>query len=639
MIEFEGFLASFVSRMCTPGPGSLRRGGSQSENSSKNHAKHGGRRKGVGGGDLLDPHLFAPKKSVGTEERAGSSRRNVMSRHSLLLVAIMLTTRLAVAQAPQLSVLDSIPSGASVCGVGDVDGDGYDDYVRSNPWHGFAVGQVTCFSGNTGAVIWTTLGTAAGELFGTDIKPIADTNGDGRTDIIAGAPGHDGGGVNAGACYILSGTDGTEIHLQTFGTSNQWMGTTVTGLGDVDGDGLPEFAMGSPVADFAPVGPGVPDRGLVAIYSINAGSIEFIFGGAAGDMLGHSIDDAGSFEGNGFSHLVIGIPFGGTGMSLDDGEVRVYRVTATMADLVYSRIGGDNNCQYGFAVAGVGDTDGDGLDDILAGAPDWNLNGIDTGVVQLIRGGTHTTRSHSSTTDQDRRGTSVTGLGDVDGDGRADYAIGAIENFAGGEGHVTVVSGRSGGQIAYRDGAVPDGEYGAFVRGVGDVNGDGIADVAVGSGVTAGFDILGLAWTYPGSNEDLVLKTATDSPSVTSWPDVKYASDGDAVTLEMTSPNGSYIGTTPVLLAQPFVTGNLPVQPMGFPEAHVSPGDFAVLFSGYWAPYFGPSLLTEYGVELGFVIPPGLAGQSVMIQGACIAPSAKQSNPFFTATAAHELRF
>ena len=525
--------------------------------------------------------------------------------------------------------------GAAVCGVGDVDGDTYPDIVVGDPGYMSEVGRVRCLSGQDGSVIWTVIGGAAFDRMGHALAPLEDPNGDGIKDVVVGIPGYDGFAANSGRVEVRSGVDGSYIESYDGSAVGEHAGWAVAGLANALPGVSRQFAYGSPYYD----GVAGIDCGRLRIVDVLAGSLASIEGDDAGDRLGWALDNAGNFDGGVHDNLVVGIPFGGVGMNSGNGEVRVYRVAGI--EMLLQVSGTDVASELGYSVAGIGDANGDGIADIAAGAPDYNsMDHTDVGRVRVIPGpagfgGLSTTGSN----EQERVGTSVAGIGDMDGDGMPDYAFGAIQNIGSEPGYARVRSGFNHAPYLYRDGSVMGGTYGSVVRGVGDIDGDGLADVAVGDATNGVLHIVGLALTYPGSNEDLVMSVSTSSfIRLRRWPDVRVTWAGRRLRLRMHSPNESYVGSVPVILAQPFATGMPPVSPMGFPEAHVSLGDYAVMFSGYWAPYFAPYVLTPDGVSLSFEIPPGFDGQSMMIQGACIAPSARQGNAFFTATAAYEIR-
>lgn len=141
----------------------------------------------------------------------------------------------------------------------------------------------------------------------------------------------------------------------------------------------------------------------------------------------------------------------------------------------------------------------------------------------------------------------------------------------------------------------------------------------------------------PGSGDDLELRTGIDAqPGVR--PHVVQLFAGDPLLVRMVSPGGLQVGRSPVLLGQVFATGSPPASPSGFPEFHLSPTNLIfVLFDGNVSTPLGPALLPPGGIDLLFNIPPGLAGNSLMLQALTVTNTA--SNGFFAASNAKELRF
>lgn len=287
--------------------------------------------------------------------------------------------------------------------VGDAHGDGHDDLLvgaPSNDGHGAGAGKAYLFTSGLAAeqsaalATTTVYGTSstsavrhgapeAGDGVGSVLNAAGDVNADGTPDFILGCNGADDGGANAGLAAVFFGpAPAGEVSLRDADllylgdTDDLYVGDFADGIGDSNGDGYAEVAVSGDVALAGKVwifaGPGT--SGTVASAATT------LVGEADDDQAGASLAGAGDFDGDGASDLVVGA-YGADTSGLDAGASYVFLApfpdgTASMAT-AHERwtglVAGDG---AGRAVEGSGDYDGDGLADVLVGAPYADVGGL-----------------------------------------------------------------------------------------------------------------------------------------------------------------------------------------------------------------------------------------------------------------------
>ncbi len=297
-----------------------------------------------------------------------------------------------------------------------------------------------------------------------------------------------------------------------------WYGFAVRGIGDVDGDGHDDIAISAPLADGPPddsggIGEPTANRGMVSIWHGTGSATPSyagvflvpgvtIFGNDPGAGFGEVLA-SGDFDGDGFADLVIGAPNHGEGFAAA-GRVFLYRGGPDGLVVDAEQPGGPTwiegpqpGSQFGAAIACAGDVDGDGDDELLVGAPFFDPPGAtNAGRAELFDfdgGAWRKLATFDGAAIQGQAGFAVAGLGDVDGDGYDDFAVGAPDVVAvAHEGRVHLF--RGGPDL----GAAPEGEAvalapfwtstglageqrGYALAGLGDIDGDGCDDFAIGA--------------------------------------------------------------------------------------------------------------------------------------------------------------
>ena len=221
--------------------------------------------------------------------------------------------------------------GGSVAGVGDVNRDGYADIVvgaqSARPGGRRYAGQATVFSGKDGSVLHTFNGLAAGDMLGFSVAGVGDVDRDGFPDFIVGAPlAGPGGRLRAGQVRVFSGKDGSVLHTFNGLLSGNWFGYSVAEAGDVDRDGFPDFIVGAPYAYSGRWA----NAGQVRVFSGKDGSVLHTFNGiAARDSFGISVAGVGDVNRDGFPEFIVGAIEVDSGGRADAGQATVFSVATT----------------------------------------------------------------------------------------------------------------------------------------------------------------------------------------------------------------------------------------------------------------------------------------------------------------------
>jgi len=339
------------------------------------------------------------------------------------------------------------------------------------------------------------------------LAPGVDADGDGQADILAGAYGDNEAGISAGAAYLwlapfsgeLDTTDATA--KLTAEAAGDGAGYAVTAGGDADGDGEPDLVIAAPWHDA-----GAYDRGAVYIVtSLPSGTDTLalaeikLVGAVDEDRAGVDVEYAGDLDGDGQDDLVVGVPNHDPGNDPYAGAAAVlYGPLAgeiSLADADAMLIGTASDAHAGSVVASAGDVNGDGLDDLLVGSPllstgrAYLVHGPVYGEVELLNA--DETWSGISWPEVSEVGhpQGLAGVGDVNGDGLDDFAVGEWRWGEFGDNYMGRASLFLGPYVPNTslDGAdfhlygTDDwSTCGSHVTGAGDVNGDGIGDLLVG---------------------------------------------------------------------------------------------------------------------------------------------------------------
>ena len=379
------------------------------------------------------------------------------------------------------------------------------------------MGPINCGALGLGEVptnrITSNINLSNGDNYGYSIANIGDLDGDHIVDIVVGAYGDNTGGENRGAVYIhFMDRDGTVkengIHKIASGTNdNDWYGYSIANIGDLDGDGIVDIAVGARYDDTGGV-----NRGAIYIHFMN-----------------------------------------------DGGNVKQTRKIANGTDVNGPTL--INNDRYGSSIANIGDLNGDGIVDIVVGAMRDNTEGNSKGAVYIhfmnIDGSIKGTKEISSTTpngpdlsNRDWYGSSIANIGDLNRDGITDIAVGAVGDNTGGNdrGIVYIHFMNVDGTIDKTEeisNTTPNGpnllsndNYGSSIANIGDLNGDGITDIAVGAiGDDTGGNNRGAVYIHFMNSNGTVKKTFKIDDSTEGVNLLNNANYGRAIT-NMGNPDG-----------------------------------------------------------------------------------------------------
>ena len=357
--------------------------------------------------------------------------------------------------------------GESVSVAGDVDGDGIPDFIVGAPTRRSTNGYARVFSGSNGSVLYS-FEVDGTRRFGQSVSGAGDVNGDGRADLIVGE--------NSSA-RVFSGSDGSVLYSFDGDSSGDQFGFSVSGAGDVNGDGNADLIVGAPFDDN-----NGSNSGSARVLSGSDGSVLYDFNGeSVNDWFGVSVSGAGDINGDGVADLIVGASGNGP-----LGFARVF--SGSDGSVLYNFNGNDVSLPvdlFGQSVSGAGDVNGDGIDDFIVGAPGPETV-FRSGHARVLSGSDGSTlfEFHGFFFDsfESRFGGSVSGAGDVNGDGKADLIVGARfdDNNGLNSGSAHVLSGSDGSVLYKLTGELFD-SFGVSVSGVGDINEDGIDDFIVGS--------------------------------------------------------------------------------------------------------------------------------------------------------------
>lgn len=267
--------------------------------------------------------------------------------------------------------------GSAVAGVGDVDGDSWPDLAMGAPEaspHGPGSGRALIVSGRDGSTLHELFGDNTGDSFGATLCGVGLADSDGYPDFAIASPFDNDGGPDAGRVRVYSGRTGGVIHTLDGDSTADRFGSAVATAGDLDLDGRDDLAVGAWWDD-----PEGTDSGSVQVFSGASGErLLAILGNEAFGYLGAALDGGVDVDLDGWPDLLVGA-FGYNSSGMDAGRAWVY--SGRTGQLAATLPGLEVGDELGRALAFLGDADQDGFTDFAVGVPGSDAGASEAGAI------------------------------------------------------------------------------------------------------------------------------------------------------------------------------------------------------------------------------------------------------------------
>ncbi|HLP10963.1 MAG TPA: FG-GAP-like repeat-containing protein [Flavobacteriales bacterium] len=425
---------------------------------------------------------------------------------------------------PSKYFLGVLSFGTSVSEAGDVNGDGYGDIIVGNPLlsngnngEGKAFVYYGSASGIDATVDWTYETNVDSSLLGFSVSSAGDVNNDGFSDVIIGAIQFTNGQSKEGIAYVfhgsaagLSATPNTTLEGNV---ANAAFGWSVSTAGDVNGDQFDDVIVAA-----AYYTNGQLEEGAAYVFHGSAAGVSttaawLTESNQLESYYGENVSWAGDVNGDGYGDVIVGADYYSNSVTFE-GIARVFHGSAAGLSTTPAVTLDQNKASsnFGAAVNGAGDVNGDGYGDVIVGAYAYNNGNAGEGAIYVFYGSSTGISNTLFTLFESNKnstslGISVAGCGDINGDGFSDIVSGAYQYD-----NVSPVLTNTGAIYVFHgvpegigttalpstpfSGAAANSSTGNFVTTIGDVNKDGFSDIAVGA---QNVDIAGTGGTNRGA--------------------------------------------------------------------------------------------------------------------------------------------
>ena len=280
--------------------------------------------------------------------------------------------------------------GRAVAGVGDVNNDNVPDFLVGAPGDVMAVvtkkgkkkgmeGQAYVFTTQPSLLMTLDTSTQKGARFGYSLAGVGDVTGDGVPDFLVGTPWQKvTNKLYQGKAYVFSGTGENQPALTLNNPDESqavaYFGQAVAGVGDVNGDGVPDLLVGAPFQDVD----GYSDQGRVFVFSGSDGILLKTLDNPtpqAGAYFGQAVAGAGYVNDDTVPDFLVGAPFQDVEGNSDQGQVFVFSGSDGSLLETLDNPAPQEKAWFGSSVAMLGDVNDDDVPDFLVGAPAQDVGG------------------------------------------------------------------------------------------------------------------------------------------------------------------------------------------------------------------------------------------------------------------------